>query len=57
MWHVSDALRNRVPDVKYGRLKVVLIFLQLGVGRLLGMYMAYFQPFRQYVTVKVDGSD
>jgi hypothetical protein len=43
--------------LKYGRPKVVLIFLQLGVGRLLGMYMAYFQPFRQYLTVKVDGSD
>ena len=41
---------------QFDKLKVIPRFLLWRVGQLLAIYLAYVQPFQQYLTVKVKGS-
>jgi hypothetical protein len=47
--------RYHKSQSQFDKPKVVLRFLPWRVGQLLAIYLAYVQPFQQYLAVKVKG--
>jgi hypothetical protein len=48
--------RYHKSPLQFDKPKVIPRFLPWSVGQLLAIYLAYVQPFQQYLTVKVNGS-
>jgi superfamily II DNA helicase RecQ len=54
--HMVIVTRYHKSQSQFDKPKVVPRFLPWKVGQLLAIYLAYVQPFQQYLTVKINGS-
>jgi superfamily II DNA helicase RecQ len=54
--HMVVVTRYHKSQSQFDKPKVIPRFLPWRVGQLLAIYLAYVQPFQQYLTVKVKGS-
>ena len=54
--HIAIVTRYHTSQSQYDKPKVIPRFLPWRVGQLLAVYLAYVQPFQEYLSVQVKGS-